>query len=65
MKAVLLNRWEPHKAVGSIPSKAKPLDYETVRRIGLHIERESKCEKAYDVHPQPFQTVSHIDRCGS
>lgn len=35
-------RWELHEAMGAVSSNAESFDHETVGRIGLHVERESK-----------------------
>lgn len=55
-------RRELHEAVATIPAKTEPLDHETVGGIGLHVERESKCQKTHNVHSKLLQTVTHIDR---
>lgn len=35
-------RWELHEAVGAVSAKTEPFDHETVGRICLHVEGESK-----------------------
>lgn len=48
--------------MGSITANTQASHHETVRWIGLYIQRESEGKKTYDIHPKLLEVDSHINR---